>query len=207
MATIIVDCGTAIPGESSLAVTGIDGVATTHTDKLEALGIQDIVKGSYGLSRGDASEIQLVRYRDRASPKLAEKCASGTAIGNVTVHIFKSDGGLKEILKLELKSTYVSRIEYDTADSTGVAFRKHDGGEGLGAAADAAAIQNRGNSVNDYRIYSRNRGRPAPVFGESPGAATDVEVERVWLNFSGAKWTTTGNVTGSFDNHLGKVWA
>lgn len=207
MATIIVDCGTGVPGESSLEVTGLDGNAATHTDKLEAIGIHDLVVGSFGASRGIASEIQLVRNRDRASPKLAEKCASGVALGSVTIHIFKNDGGPKEILRLDLTSVYVSRIEYGTADSKGVAFRRHHGGEDVGAHKNTAAVQAAGYTINDARAYSRHRARPDPIFDESPGVPTDNEVERVWLNCSSVTWTAPVNVRGSFNNKTGKALA
>ena len=205
MATVIVDCS--IPGESELSGTGVDGAAATHNDKLDAIGIHDLVVGSYGMSRGDASEIQLVRNRDRASPKLAEKCASGQSIGSVTIHIFKNDNGLKEVLKLALGATYVSRIEYGTVDGKGIAYRRHYGGEGDGAVVEATAAKAKGSSVNtEYREYSRARAQPYPIFNESPGAPTENEVERVWLNCANIAWTATGNVRGSYNNTTGKAF-
>lgn len=197
MATIIVDCD--ISGESSLTATGVDSVSATHTDKLDAVGIHDWVDGAYG-GAATASEIQLVRHRDRASPKLAEKCASGASLGSVKIHVFRNDDNTQEVLRLELGSVFVSRIEYGTADSKGVAFRRHNGMERMAAATNAGAYRAVGQTVNDARSFSRARAMPTPQFAECPGVPTDSEVERVWLSFSNVKWLAAGNVTGSYNN-------
>lgn len=201
MATIIVDCETVVEGESSLTAA-VGGADVTYTDKVEAIAIHDHVAGSFGSDRGLASEIQLVRHRDRASPKLAQKCAAGHALGTVTIYVFKNDNGPALLMKLALTSAYVSRIEYGTVEGKGIAFRRHGGGADLGAATGVAE----GSTVNDYRGYSRNRARPAPNFDEAPGTPTEVEVERVWLNYATVTWTSAdGNISGSFNNGTGRA--
>ena len=208
MATIIVDCGTVVPGESALTATA-GGVEVTYTDKMDAIAIHDNVTGAYGASRGLASEIQLVRYRDRASPKLAEKCAAGQGIGNVAILIFKNDEGPKLLMTLDLTAVYVSRIEFGTMDAKGIGFRRHSGDSNLAAARlSQGAIDDGATSVNDIRWYSRERARPKPLIRDTPGIPTDVEVERVWLNYSTVKWTSAdGNIAGSFNNNTGKALA
>ena len=202
MAAIILE-NENVDGESSVTAT-VGTELKIFTDKVDAIGIHDFVEGAYGSSRGVAHEIQLVRYRDRASPKLAEKCASGTGIGEVNIYIFKNDGGVKLVMKLTLAGAYVSRIEYGTADSMGTAFQRHNGDETLGAHGAASDLQDVGRSVNDARGYSRKRARPKPLYMESPGTPTSTEVERVWLNFSAVTWmSASGNLTGSFNNNTG----
>ena len=202
MAKILLDCSLA--GESSFSAD-VSGTSTTYTDYIEAIGIHDHVAG-WG-SSNPVREIQLVRHRDRASPKLAQACASGAGLSastgnnNVRILVFKDDDGTKLVMSIALSLVYVSRYEYGTVDATGAAYRRHSGREGEGDHEGAERLRSAGHTQNDARTYSRSRTRPTPLVAAYPGTATDDEVERVWLSATEATWTIhDGNVTGTAAN-------
>ena len=205
MATIILDIDT-ISGESEM---------DDYTDKIEAIGIHDLVVGGFGTARTKLSEVVLTRYRDRASPKLADACSRGSDLGSVDIHLFKTVGTSSEIfLTYELTETYVSRIEFDTVDASAAAFLRHHGKANEGAAdfrGDLLATT----TVNTHdREYSRGRTKPNPAYGALPSHFTDTEVERLWLNAKIVKWIYTpynsagvqqGGSLGQLEQFLRKI--
>ena len=203
MATIILDIST-ISGESEM-----DG----YTDKIEAIGIHDMVIGKFGADKSSTSEIVLTRYRDRASPKLAEACSKGTLLNETKIFLFKSLDGPKVFLTYELAGTYVSRIEFDTADASGTAYLRHHGKGTEGAASFKGSLAE-GTTVNTHdRSYSRGRTKPNPAYGALPSRFTDTELERLWLSAKTVKWIYTpynsegiaqGAVSADWDNINGK---
>ena len=189
MASITLDC--TVAGESNFTAM-VAGNEVVQENKIQAIAIRDQTE------KGLASEIQLLRYRDRASPKLAEMCAGGKELGTVTINIFNDADGLAIYMTLKLGAAFVSRIEFDTLDSTGAALERHDG-------APDMDVRDKGKdgkkTVNDLRGYSRNRARPSPIFVQAPGTPTNTDVERIWLNYRTVTWTfARGNVQSSFNN-------
>ena len=188
MASITLDC--TVKGESNFTAM-VAGTSAVQENKIEAIAIRDQTE------KGLASEIQLLRYRDRASPKLAEMCAGGKELGTVTINIFNDADGLAIYMTLKLGAAFVSRIEFDTLDSTGTALERHNG------APDMDMKKGKGGekTVNDLRGYSRSRSRPRPIFAQAPGTPTNTDVERIWLNYRTVTWTfARGNVEGKFNN-------
>ena len=72
MANIIVDIPN-VTGEATMA---------GYVDKLEAIAMVDVIKAAVENTKTQVSEINVTRYRDRASPKLAEHCSVGTNLGD-----------------------------------------------------------------------------------------------------------------------------
>lgn len=108
MATITVafSGNNAIAGESKI---------DNHTQEVEAIGIRESVVSSDGSPDGSRSvEIELIRHRDTASPKLAQACAAGTNLGEVTIYMLRDDA--LTFMEYQLTGTYVKRIENGTLD-------------------------------------------------------------------------------------------
>ena len=182
MATITVNIPN-IAGESTVA---------NHTDELDAVSIFDVVQSGTGAGKAWLSEILLTRIKDRASPKLAEKCATGTSLGDVTVSLFRNVAtGPQVYLKYTLTATYVSRIEYETAESGGIAYFPHVGYSGWGAPSYRPIALALGLTSNDARQKARARAAPNPLYDQPLGVFGVTEVERIWLNSATIKWTYT----------------
>ena len=182
MATITVNIPN-IAGESTVA---------NHTDELDAVSVFDAVVSGTGAGNAWLSEILLTRIKDRASPKLAEKCATGTSLGDVTVSLFRNVAtGPQVYLKYTLTATYVSRIEYETAESSGIAYFPHAGYSQGGAPSWRPRALATGTTINDARAYARSRAAPNPIYDQPLGAFGVTEVERIWLNAATIKWTYT----------------
>ena len=189
MASITLDC--TVAGESNFTAM-VAGTSAVQENLIQAIAIRDQTE------KGLASEIQLLRYRDRASPKLAEMCAGGKELGTVTINIFNDADGLAIYMTLKLGAAFVSRIEFDTLDSTGTALERHNGAPDMDMREDGKGGEK---TVNDLRGYSRNRARPRPIFAQAPGTPTNTDVERIWLNYRTVTWTfARGNVEGKFNN-------
>ena len=205
MAELIVDI-TTIAGDS---------VKSSYVDKLDAIAISDFIRGPLGGARTVLSEICLTRDRDRASPKLAEACAAGTDLGAVTVYLFDTVGGQSmPYLTYTLADTYVSRIEFDTVETNGLAYLLHDGFSNAGAPSWRPTAVWYGATVNDSREYARWRAGPQPLYSEAPGVHTNKEIERVWLSAGSVKWTYTpydavgaaaGVIEAGWDNSTGEI--
>lgn len=199
MAIMTVKVGTAgFEGESVIA---------GHENLMEAVGIRDTIRASSTSSRARLSEIALTRYRDRASPKLAEACATGANIGQVDISLFRNtQTGMQVFMTYTLTETYVSRIEHDTAETNGVAYLPHVGYSNAGAPSWRPVALAFGTTVNDARAYARERAAPYPLYSEPPGAYTNNEVERIWLNAATITWTYTPFVAGVAQGAVQQGW-
>ena len=201
-----------VPGESTERATGYD-------DLLEAVAISDqIVAAAGSASKAKVSDICLTRMRDKGSPLLAQHCSTGKDLGDVFIYLFRNVGeGERIFMKYTLANAYVSRIEFDTADSSGIAYLPHDGGAasevnaalllkgGGGDPGRLAAFASDGSSTGGNTL-------PSPIYNEPPGAATNTELERLWLHPARVEWSYTpfvgaapqGAVVGGW-NLLGSI--
>ena len=123
MATIVVDIPN-VPGES-----------VEEAEKIDALGIREsieILAGSFsstaavGRSAGTGvhGDIQIIKYRDKSSPKLAEAAANNVNLGTVQIKLLTGPGG-ETFMTYDLANAYVSRIEHETLDEANTAFHAH----------------------------------------------------------------------------------
>lgn len=191
-----------------------ESVVAGHADELDAIAIRESleVAVAQGTARnvGQAkhSDVELTRYRDRASPKLAEVCAAGENIGTVKVYLFRTQGeGVVPFMCWELTDAYVSRIEADTRDEQGEAFMPH-----LISDTSQQVAQTRPPPV--YGFGSLLGSSASPTIRLSPraliptarGAPGNQEVERLWLNATTVKWTYTPYVHGVAGGVVEKGW-
>ena len=196
--------------EKTAGTVSIEGesVLDGHANELEAMAIRDLVQAPTGSARANISEIFLTRHRDKASPKLAQACSTGENIGTVTIYLFKNvNGGPKAYMTYELTDTFVSRIEHETAEANGGAYLPHQGFSGTAGNVWGALWRGAGLNQNADRGYSRARAQPRPIYAMPPGAATDNEVERIWLSPATIKWTYTPyDSTGAAGGNVEKGW-
>ncbi len=177
MATITVSIPS-IVGESNIA---------DHEEQIEAIALRDAIETASVNSKH--SDIELVRYRDRASPKLAVACASGMNLGEIVITLFRSAQGLRPYMTYTLSQTFVSRIEHDTLDDNGVALQPHFAGSNVTSPTSSVGI----GSVVAVLARSRSSGPlvPRSITGIPRGAETNKNIERVWFNASQVRWTYT----------------
>ena len=187
-------------------------------EKLDVLSIRDAVEtatppGSRtraGRTVGQAkfSDLQLTRIRDRASPKLAEACSAGFNVGEVKIHLFRTvEQGPVVYLTYTLTETFVSRIEFDTVDESGVAYQPHLDT----SVTNPPSIYGAGAAVaNVTRALRQNMGMlrlaPRSLVSIPRGASTNVDVERVWLNASQVRWSYTPYSDGRPGGAIEKSW-
>ncbi len=198
----------------AVEIDGILGECTIegYADKLDALALEESIEvavpqtaGSAGpgggVGRARHSEIELTRYKDRASPKLAQACSAAENLGTVKIHLFRAlETGAAVYMSYTLAETFVSRIEHDTLEERGVAFqphmRPHSSGMLLPSKQGIASLV----GVVVKPILGGNaailRPAPRPVHGQARGPATNREIERLWLNASDVTWTYTPYVQG-----------
>ena len=194
--------------EKTAGTISIEGESAldSHASELEAIAIRDLIQAPTGSGRANISEIFLTRYRDKASPKLAQACSMGENIGTVTVYMFKNvNGGPKVYMTYTLTDTFVSRLEHETAEANGGAFLPHQGFSGTSGNVFGVLWRAAGLNQNADRSYSRGRAQPNPVYSMPMGAATDKEVERIWLSPATITWTYTpydgtGTAGGNVEN-------
>ena len=87
MATIVLDAGTTIQGESVLKTDKIDALAVNHSVELPIA-----VDKSSGRTRGRSQhgEIELIKAIDKSSANLYFACSKGQNLGDVTISLFKN---------------------------------------------------------------------------------------------------------------------
>ena len=191
-----------------------ESLVAGHAEQLDAMAVRESleVAVAQGTARnvGQAkhSDVELVRYRDMASPKLAEACAAGENLGTVQIYLFRTQGaGVVPFMCWELTDTYVSRIEVDTRDERGEAFMPH-----LVTDTSQQVAQTRPAPI--YGFGSMLGSSSSPTIRLSPrsliptprGAHGNQEVERVWLNPTTVKWTYTPYVHGVAGGVVEKAW-
>ncbi len=196
MATIVVEI-TGIPGEST--VSGYENM-------LDAIGIRETIDVAVpqgvgsggGMGRARHSNVELLRYKDVASPKLAQACSAAEALKDVKIHVFRTlDSGAAVYMTYELGQVFVARIEHETLDEQGVAFlpRLVASQRNMPALAPAVGLASLASSFI-AREATAVRAAVTPAFSLPRGRATNREVERVWLNASSISWTYTPYVSG-----------
>ncbi len=188
MATIVVD------------IPNVAGESAEEAGKIDALGIREsieILAGSFsssaaiGKSAGSGvhGDIQVIKYRDKSSPKLVEAAANNVNLGKVTLKVLTGPGG-DVAMTYELENAYVARMEHETLDEASTAFFAHHDPSSrakpmpttAGGVASAAAVQLSAASGREQLL---------PLFPAPRGAYTEHEVERVWLNATKVTWTYT----------------
>ena len=209
MAVIVVDFGKDIPGESTLR--------NKYKDMADALAIRESLEvttpqasGRTNAARtvGQAkhSDIELIRYKDRASAKLAQACAAGEPIKAVKIHLFRSlEKGPAVYMVYELTDVFVARIEHETMDGNGQVFQPHfvaasetNPPPSAGLASVLSGLTR--SQVGAIRTASR------PAVGTMRGATGAREIERVWLNPATVRWVFTPYVNGKKKGEISKGW-
>lgn len=192
-----------IEGESLLA--GYEGWS-------DAVGMRDAIEmplvAGAGRTRGgrtsgtsNHSDLELIRFKDIASPKLAEACSTGVNIGSVTIHIFRMlEAGPMPYMTFSLTDTFVSRVETETLNNVGDAFLPTameapivtpKAGHGAGATAPR---------VRDGRLTIQ------PTAPRQSGAYTNQEIERLFLNPGSVTWEYSQFVGGIKAGSVAKGW-
>ncbi len=189
MATILVQFSkaTGLKGESTV---------TDYVDAVEAIGLRETIEvgasSAGGTGKARQSDIELIRYKDSSSPKFAEMCSSASKLGEVRISVFRTIGtGTKVYLEYFLDETYISRIEQETLDSQHVALRPHlaELTRGLPLPGAAGLTTALGSTVAD--ALSSGRTMVLPI--EQTESYTNLETERITLNFNTVKWTYTNH--------------
>ena len=191
-----------------------ESVVAGHAEQLDAMAIRESleVAVAQGTARnvGQAkhSDVELVRYRDMASPKLAEACAAGENLGIVQIYLFRTQGaGVVPFMRWELTDTYVSRIEVDTRDERGESVHAASGHRHVAAGRpDSAASRLRFRFVARFFVVADDPAVAALAHPHAAWCARQQEVERVWLNPTTVKWTYTPYVNGVAGGVVEKAW-
>ena len=185
MATIILDCPN-ISGSATL---------TGYANKLPALSIRDSLytpipaAGSTTVSQAQHSDINIVRYRDAGSPKLAAAASAATLMATVTITLFRVGTTAVKYMEYVLTNAYLSRYECGTVDADGFEFEPYmNPSDPMPPPAwGTAALLGKSNMPDTVRQH------PRPVRGGARGlpAAANRELERLWFNAATVKWTYT----------------
>ena len=206
MAVIVMEFAN-IQGEST--VTGFK-------DQVDALSIRDSIvvsvpqgsgrtRTARTVGKAQHSDIGLVRYKDRASPKLAEACSSGRNLGEVKINLFRTiENGTVQYMQYTLSQTFVSRYENDTLDEDGIVFEPTMVPSAATAASSWGAVGLMASVLGNNAVNMR----PAPrsLRGGSRREPQNQEAERIWLNAATVKWTYTPYAQGSKGGTVEKGW-
>lgn len=194
MAEIYIQCS---------SLTG-EATKTEELGALEATAVRDMISAPVGNQSAVVTEIAVVRTRDRATVALLQACAAAKDLGEVLINVYQSG---RKTLVYKLRHTYVSRIEFETADTSGMAYVPHQGFSGAAPPSWRSMSVSLGATVNDAREYSRWRAAPRPVYSEPPGLHTNDEIERVWFSADAVTWTYTPyNSEGSSAGNIEASW-
>ena len=185
-----------------------------YEDQIEAIGIRDHIalvlargaRPSRGRTSGRSRHagIELVRYRDRASPKLAQACSAGENLGEVAITCFRTlETGTVPYFAYVLCECFVARVETETLDATAGALGPHHDDEtdaapsyhGMGAVVAALA-----RARLDLKVA------PRALFPVARGVARTRQIERVWLNPAVVRWTYTPYEHGVPGGAIEKAW-
>lgn len=205
----------------AVKIDGISGECTHDgcADHVDAIGIRESVEASMGSparggGRGRASDLELIRYSDSASPKLWQACSAAENLGEIDIQIFQTaETGVVPYMVYNLVDVYVSRIERETLDEGNVGFQPHmvpvtrgqpaPGGIGMMSALAPA--------IADSQAGTRLMPTGAAPTGNR---FTSRELERVFLNVSAILWAYTpykdgvksgGVIEATFNLRAGKV--
>ena len=185
-----------------------------YEDQVEAIGIRDHIglnlsrgaRPSQGRTAGRSrhSSIELVRYRDRASPKLSQACSAGENLGEVEITCFRTlETGVVPYFTYVLTECFVPRVETETLDGTASALAPHHDDE-----ADTAPSYHGMGSVVTALARARLDLPVAPraLFPSVRGVPRARQVERVWLNPAVVRWTYTPYEHGVPGGAVEKAW-
>lgn len=195
-----------IEGESSLS--GYEGAS-------DALAIREsiempLVSGG-GRTRGgrtsgtaNHSDIELTRFKDIASPKLAQSCSAGLNIGPVVIRIFRMlEAGLVPFMTYNLTDVFVSRIEFETLNENGAAFEAH---------LSESSIASLPPSMGAASVIQAELRKPNARIGVRPlsyaprSSYANQEVERVYLNPATVTWEFAQYTGGIQTGAVAKGW-
>ena len=166
-----------------------------YVGKCDAISIREVVEtasaGSGAANRARCADIQVTRFRDKASPKIAEALSAAESVGNVRIAVFKTVGvTTTEIMRYELSDTYISRVEHETLDQDLHALLPH-----LNMTTESQVLPPSDAGVTSLiaRYLSTRsvtaREAALPVYGSPRGAALEKEIERIWFNATSITWT------------------
>lgn len=198
-----------VAGESTVA---------EHVGELDALAIRETVyvptprgtrPGSRTVGRSRFSDIEVTRFRDIGSPKLSAHCSNGTNMGTVVISLFRNlETGVKVYMTYTMENTFVSRIEHETADSSGSAFLPHfnDSADivppsSLGLSGSVASVLK-----SQFGDFMGARVAPRSLVSTIRGQYSNREVERLWLNPNKITWSYTPYVNGTAQGAVSKTW-
>lgn len=171
-------------------------------NQVEAIAVRETIEAGVrqdggGTGQPNHSDIQLIRYKDAASPKFAEKCAAGDELGNVTISVLRMAGNsTKAYMQYVLTGVYVSRIESETLDEANAAMGMHltESARGrplpgaVGMPSVLAPVVSQSIAVS----------RPAVLPVEVSGGFSDNQIERLSLHPETVTWVfTTWGATGT----------
>lgn len=206
MAVIVVNFAD-IAGESTVGglVDGVDAIALSESMEVAAATSGGRLKGARNVGQAAHSDIELTRFKDIASPKLAEACSSGRNVGDVTIDLYRSlETGLVSFAQYKLSDVFISRIEQETLDENGNAFNPH-----LSDSANVAPSSVIGASGLGFaNLRTMKNERPAVrSVSYLPGVAfTNLEVERVYLSAAKVNWSYTQFINGQNAGVVEKGW-
>lgn len=192
MAAIVVTIGT-IPGESVEGTGGgIDALGINESIEILAANFSQSAAPERSAGSGVHSDLEIIKYRDKSSAKLAQAAANNTNLGSVTVELLTGPGG-EAFMTYDLENVFVSRMEHETLDEASTAFFAHydPSSRARPAPTPAAGI----GSLAASQVAATGRDGVISLFPQPRGAFTEHEVERVWLNATKVVWTykDTGN--------------
>ena len=185
-----------------------------YEDQVEAIGVRDHIglnlsrgaRPSQGRTAGRSrhSSIELIRYRDRASPKLSQACSAGENLGEVAITCFRTlESGVVPYFCVALTDCFAPRVETETLDGTASALGPHldedtdmaPSYHGMGAVVSALA-----RARLDLPVA------PRAYFPSVRGVPRTRQIERVWLNPAIVRWTYTPYDHGVPGGAVEKAW-
>jgi len=167
---------------------------------VEAVGLRESIEAGVGAmgrgGRGRQSDFEVIRFRDSASPKLAQACSSAENLGQVTIRVFQTnETGPGIYLVYELKEVYVSRVEQSTLDEGNEGFRPHLMSVNRGLPVPGAI--GLPSTLAPVISAASATSRLVPIPQKGNGAFTNRELERIFLNANSVKWSYTPYVGGA----------
>ena len=161
-------------------------------DQVDAMAIRESIEAGVrqeggGLGQPNHSDIEVLRIKDKASPKIAEWCASGEDLGEVKISVLKTvRGAAKAYMEYELDGVRIARVEEETVDEANTAYQLHltDQPRGRPLPGSVGSTSVLAPVVSESVAMSR----PAVVPVEVGVAFSEVQIERVSLNPTSVKW-------------------
>ena len=172
-----------------------ESTVSGYAQQVEAIGLRETIHvapsamaGATGKS--EHSDIQLIRYKDTASPKFMEYCLGGMPIGDVEINVFRTIAtGAVPFMTYKLTGTYVSRVEQETLDEQHNALGPHlvEQTRGLPTAGALGLTSVLAPAVTATMANGHLNVVPIDV----TDSYTEREIERVYLNPMTVAWTYT----------------